>query len=200
MKAKIIDLSHHNGGIDFSRLKTAGVEAVILKATQGTKYQDPTFVSRLAKARSAGLEVGAYHFMTDDYPKSQVEHFLGTVNGLGKLLLCLDYEGNGGHSPDAEILEKMVLGVVKAKDRHPVVYGSDGNMLGPYLRSAQAHPEVLACKRWIARYSLLKPKTPCNIWQYTSKAKIAGMGPLDANAFMSQIYPSVSAFWRRWEI
>ena len=42
---KGIDISNHNGSIDFNAVKGDGVEAIIMKATEGVDYVDPKFDS-----------------------------------------------------------------------------------------------------------------------------------------------------------
>src|ERR1700740_1399893 len=94
MSDVVIDISHYeNVSQDFVSTAQAGIAAVILKATQGTAFVDPTFLPRVAEARAAGLLVGAYHFLDGSSPAAQVAHFLtvavseGTVNWL-----ALDWE------------------------------------------------------------------------------------------------------------
>ena len=60
----IVDLSHHNGDVEFPRAKAAGVVGVIHKATQGTKFVDPTYAKNRKAATDIGLLWGAYHFST----------------------------------------------------------------------------------------------------------------------------------------
>ena len=59
----VIDLSHWQAPVDFARAKSAGIVAVILKATQGSGWIDVAFAQRIAAARASGLLVGAYHFL-----------------------------------------------------------------------------------------------------------------------------------------
>src|SRR5713101_6613167 len=55
MSDVVIDLYHGDKvSVDFSAIKSAGVAAVVLKATQSTGFADPTFAPRLALARDAG--------------------------------------------------------------------------------------------------------------------------------------------------
>lgn len=202
-KPTIVDLSHHQSVVQFGELRDAGVKAVILKATQGAYRVDPRFTEYVTRARSKGLLVGAYHFMTGEDATEQLDKFLETVKDYRPLLLCLDYEHNpnNGGQPTPEILTEMVKRMVKRLYRHPVLYGEDGVRLGPLLRSHAADPVLENCRRWIARYNaILKPKTPCDIWQYTNSAKIANMGPLDGNVLISQEYKSIETFWKRWQI
>ena len=36
-----IDISNHNGSIDFNKVKADGVDTIIMKATEGGSYLDP---------------------------------------------------------------------------------------------------------------------------------------------------------------
>lgn len=44
---KGIDISMHNGAIDFNAVKNDGVKVVIIKATEGIKYIDPWLEKKL---------------------------------------------------------------------------------------------------------------------------------------------------------
>ena len=59
-----IDVSHHQGVVDWGKVAKSDVAFVILKATEGGDYVDDTFARNLAGAKAAGLVVGAYHFFT----------------------------------------------------------------------------------------------------------------------------------------
>ena len=88
----IIDISHYQG-VEFNNmaaLKSAGVVAVILKATQGLRYVDPEFHQRKEAAQKAGLLVGAYHFGVLADAKKQLEHFVSTAGD--DVLHVLDVE------------------------------------------------------------------------------------------------------------
>ena len=49
----IVDVSHHNGRINFEALKAGGIRGVIQKATQGQTGTDPTYETN----KSAALDV-----------------------------------------------------------------------------------------------------------------------------------------------
>lgn len=59
----ILDISGHNGEVDFEKVKAAGIEGVFLKCSEGTSYLAPKFLPNYEKALAAGLKVGAYHFL-----------------------------------------------------------------------------------------------------------------------------------------
>ena len=59
-----VDLSKHNGDVDFEMLKKAGVNYVILRAGYGksVSQKDQKFDVNYAKAKAIGLDVGAYWY------------------------------------------------------------------------------------------------------------------------------------------
>lgn len=46
-----IDVSAHNGDIDFEKVSKGGIEFVIIKATEGGTFKDRMFVDNVRKAR-----------------------------------------------------------------------------------------------------------------------------------------------------
>ena len=61
---KGIDVSKHNGAIDFTAVRNAGFEFAILRAGYG-KYEsqkDPRFEENYRAAKAAGLHVGSYWY------------------------------------------------------------------------------------------------------------------------------------------
>src|SRR5262245_52462151 len=75
-----IDVSHHQGVVDWGKVAKSDVVFAILKATEGGDYVDDTFARNLAGARAAGLVVGAYHFFTFCRPGAkQAANFLRVV-------------------------------------------------------------------------------------------------------------------------
>lgn len=61
---KGVDLSHHNGTVNFTKLKNAGYQFVLLRAGWGSSssQKDKKFEENYAKAKAAGLYVGCYWF------------------------------------------------------------------------------------------------------------------------------------------
>lgn len=62
-----IDVSYHNGRVDFEAAKARGVEFVIARCGYGPKVKmectlDETFFNNVNAAHQAGLEVGAYFY------------------------------------------------------------------------------------------------------------------------------------------
>lgn len=94
-----VDVSRHQGAIDWRSARASGIEWAYIKATEGIGYVDPKVDQHLTGARSAGLVTGLYHFARPDTNSGtqDAEHFAREVNarsaaGPGNLPPCLDLE------------------------------------------------------------------------------------------------------------
>jgi len=77
----VIDVSHHNGAIDWPAVASAGIALAFVKATQGVGFVDPAFDRNRTAAIKAGVLVVPYHFIDTADPGRQAAHFL-SVSGL----------------------------------------------------------------------------------------------------------------------
>ena len=66
---RIIDVSHHNGAIDWPAVAGAGIALAFIKATQGTRFIDPKFRRNRCDAERAGVLVVPYIFSTRATPR-----------------------------------------------------------------------------------------------------------------------------------
>mgnify|MGYP000258588264 CR=1 FL=1 len=85
-KARCVDLSEWNGDIDFNKVKKSGVTCVILRAGYGKdeNQEDEKFNEYYAKAKTAGLNIGAYWYSyatTIDAAKAEVRNCMKTIQG-----------------------------------------------------------------------------------------------------------------------
>ncbi len=61
---KGVDISHHNGNIDFAKVKQAGISFIIHRDGWGEDGLDTKFVDNVKNAKANGIEVpGVYHFI-----------------------------------------------------------------------------------------------------------------------------------------
>lgn len=70
---KGVDVSYHNGIIDWRKLKAAGMDFAICRASYGKKHFDETFQRNVDGAHRAGLICGAYHYSYALTPQDAVE-------------------------------------------------------------------------------------------------------------------------------
>ena len=59
---KGVDVSFHNGVVDWHALKNAGIDFAICRTGYGKNGFDETFQRNVNEARAAGLKCGAYHY------------------------------------------------------------------------------------------------------------------------------------------
>lgn len=99
-----IDVSNWQGYIDYTEVRDAGIEVVYIKASQGSDIKDPYFEINYENAKSAGLKVGFYHFLTATTTEEAVQEanfFASVISGkTPDCKLVLDYETFGGASVD----------------------------------------------------------------------------------------------------
>lgn len=186
----IVDAFYGSKLPDAAGLLAAGVAAVILKATQGKDYLDPTFHDRVRSLNDGTLLLGAYHYGSHSEPGDrQADWFLSqtdaaTGNGaFSDLRLALDWEPQPTHR-DEELFGTMttvdaaafVRRVHDRTGRYPLVYGSE-SFLRDHLATASVDDRIAlaACDLWLASWgpepSTVRAPAPWDDWtllQYTN--------------------------------
>jgi len=185
-----IDVSAHQGRIDWKKVSASGIRFVYLKATEGGDFQDALFKDNLQRARDDGLICGAYHFFSLKTPGSlQAQNFIKTVPGeLVDLPPAIDLEfwGNSSARPAPETfranLRDYFDAIQQAYHRPPITYFS-ADFADIYLRDSNfgAHP------LWI-RDILLNPALDQDnswlFWQYSDRGRVPGIdGFVDLDVF-----------------
>ena len=182
-----IDISNHQGEVDFDKVKKAGVSYVFIKATQGNTFQDPLFRNDFDGASQAGLAVGAYHFyMTDDDPRDQFKNYVELVSlGRGHLPPVVDIEALSKDTrpefiADLQIFLDLLEEEYGAK---PIIY-SGKKFAKKHLEGFSHYP------LWLAEYEVEEPSLPTagwnswTFWQWTQSARVDGIdGPVDGDRF-----------------
>jgi lysozyme len=197
----VIDLSHWQAQVDFAGAKSAGIAAVILKATQGSSWIDATFAKRFAAANRAGLLVGAYHFLDNSPPELQVRNFLSVAEGCR--VLALDAEANGiGKTVTVAQTAEAAARLHMATGRAPLVYI---NRYGPDERGTGFPNGVMSrCPLWLPAYNT-RPVCPpgwskWTLWQHTDgrvgpdAVPVPGIGRCDRSRFAGTV-AELAAWW-----
>lgn len=182
---KGIDVSAHNGIIDFAAAKADTVSFVLIKATEGTDFSDAMYDRNLQAAAKAGLKVGAYHFFRFDSPGHlQAYHFLSEVEGSWlDMPLAVDVEeyGNPAGIADDRVADELraMVDVMEACGRRVMVYT---NKQGLERYVMPAFPDSLP-DLWISSPSG-QPADGWDLWQHSHQGTVAGLhGPVDLNTY-----------------
>lgn len=171
-----IDVSDHQGHINWKAVARSDVSFVFIKATEGSTYVDSDFAPDLAQARSAGLLVGAYHFFTLCSPgASQAASFLKIAPpGSTALQPAVDLELSGNCSARPSLSEVRsqlsdFVRLVAAAARQPLIFYVGSSFERRY--PLQAIENGLLWKR----STLRRPSGSWGIWQVDGFAHIAGI-------------------------
>ena len=197
-----IDLSNHNGKIDFAKVAAAGIKYAWIKVTEGTTHTNPGFRDRFKGARDHGIKVGAYHFgrpdtnVGSDDASKEVENFLEACAaadiGPGDLLPMLDVEA-GMKTDDQYNVDWALEWLWKVQDVYnvkPVIYTARWAF---NLYCQQARRKELSRLKdyplWLASYNEgIEPKRKTSlwktwdIWQWSGSGSVPGVkGKCDQN-------------------
>lgn len=194
---KGIDLSHHNGHIDWKTVcdHDAEMRRVYLKASEGVGYTDPVFLENAEGCRANGIPFGAYHFATlndSDTTNDAVAeaiYFDKTMKKVQGISLppVLDIERNKANLSPFQVQNWVQAFIDKMNDLgYPevIIYSYT-----PFLDSNLPHNHDFGKhKLWIAAYTR-KPKMPIGwtsiwMWQHSCTGVVPGIkGRVDLNSY-----------------
>ncbi|APQ59806.1 glycoside hydrolase [Paenibacillus polymyxa] len=192
--AQGIDVSRYQGNIDWKAVKAEGISFAFIKASQGQRYVDPTFITNAKGVRAAGILLGAYHFVDAinvEAARAEARHFAEVLKQVGggtalDLPPVMDYENNPGNLSKtliSAVALAFLLELERLTGRKPIIY--TGNAFATNFNASLG-----GYKLWIARYSDTRVPSDTvtwkrwDIWQYSDSGKVAGIkGNVDMNEF-----------------
>ena len=191
-----VDVSHHQGKIDWEKVKEDGYEFAIIRigyrgyGTEGTLKLDNRFYENIKDAQRAGLDVGVYFFaqaINEEEALEEAEFVLKHLKGY-KLELPVAYDPESILYDEARTDDvtgeqftknaKVFCKRIRKAGYEPMIYS---NML---WEAYELDLEKLSdYPIWYADYEPL-PQTPYDfvMWQYTSSGTVDGIkGRVDLN-------------------
>ncbi|EPY2274481.1 GH25 family lysozyme [Clostridium sporogenes] len=188
---KGIDISMHNGSINFSAVKSSGCNIVIIKATEGVDYVDPYLNTHYNGAKAQNINIGFYHFMSEKTdPAQQAVDFWNAIKDKQfNVIPVLDIETNNQGRNPKYISDRCIQFLTKFK----ALSGYDCLIYtGGYFGRDNLDSRVKKYKGWIAHYGVNTPmKTGFNVvgHQYTEDGRINGVRTrVDMNNFTDEIF------------
>ena len=188
MKSKGIDVSEHQGHIDWAKVAKDGVQFAVIRAGYGRELsqKDDYFEQNYTAAKKAGIQVGAYWYSYADSVKRAEEEAKTCLKVLeGKkfdLPIFFDQEYEKSilalsSKTRTDIILKF-LEIIQAAGRKCGLYSST-NFITTKLQASRLRQYPL----WIAEYgSKLHYPGTVWAWQYTSTGRVSGIkGHVDCN-------------------
>ena len=171
-----IDVSNHQGAIDWPAVAADDIAFAYVKATEGGDFVDRRFAANWQGAADAGLRRGAYHFFTLCRPGADhAANFLATAPPDPTALapaVDLELSGNCSDRPEQAAviaeLEVFLERVERAWGRPALVYTNDDfDELYPV--------RALGRDLWEATYYRRPEGDRWTVWQVTSLAAVDGI-------------------------
>ncbi|MDE6395696.1 MAG: hypothetical protein K2K84_00320 [Muribaculaceae bacterium] len=180
-----IDVSHHNGLIDFGAVRGDSIDFVYIKASDGVGDVDSNFVRNYHAAKAAGLKVGAYHFFrTHRGGRQQAAALLDAVSGLDlDLPLVIDLETESherGNKADVVPRVRTMLYHLHDAGYRTMLY-ANYDQFSDFIDGNFSNEDL-----WLA--TSREPShefDPRTVWQFSHHGSVSGIdGPVDLNAFI----------------
>ncbi len=186
---KGIDISQHQGEIDWQKLKGEEISFVFIKATEGGDFKDPRFRENWAHAKDAGFLVSGYHFYRlCRNGIEQAENFISAVPRQMRAIppaVDLEFGGNCETDRSSEQIISEIQEYIDRIEEHygqkPIIYATE-EFYDRYLQN-----QLNGCLIWI-RDIYGKPKLKdgrkWSFWQYANRGYMKGIkGFVDLNVF-----------------
>jgi lysozyme len=183
-----VDVSAHQGAIDWRVLEVDRVSFAFIKATEGGDFVDAEFANNWRRSGRTDILRGAYHFLTQcQTGLTQARHFIATVpREAGSLPHVVDAEHMGPCRKGPTVKDiaaelDVFLDEVEAHyGKRPIIYTTqefhDAYLVGLFPNE----------RFWI-RSLIVEPgfrRDQWAFWQYNNRGVRAGVkGPVDLNVF-----------------
>jgi lysozyme len=176
-----IDVSNHQGTIDWIQVANDDVSFAYIKATEGQDFVDKQFATNWAKSSEAGIPRGAYHFFTlCSSGADQAENFLKVVPTDPTALppaVDLEFAGCTKRPDNATVQRELSTFMTTVEDRV-------GKPLVAYVLPAfeKKYPveQTLQRDRWQRKLFRRPAGDGWTMWQASDRARLNGIdAPVD---------------------
>ena len=191
-----IDCAKWQGTINWAKVKSAGVQVAILKATDKNNGPEPAFARNYAGATAQGIKVGCYRYVyarTVAAAENEARKVLAVIQGKAMPAgVWLDVEDKTLRGIPRATMLKMIAAMTK-------IIQAAGYQVGIYT-NPDWYNHVLDVSKitlpfWVASWGTNngKPQRKPTVkaqhtlagWQYTDKGRVAG---INTAVDLSQIY------------
>ncbi len=179
---KVIDVSYHNGTIDWEKVKAAGVDGAILRCGYGdniASQDDKQWKRNADECTRLGIPFGVYLYSyakSAAQAKSEAEHVLRLVKGY-KLSYPVYYDLEEAGTQSGAVDRMKIFAEIIEKAGYWCGLYCNKSWWDNYLKSLGSR-----YTKWIARYNDTLGMDGVDMWQYTSGGSVNGIsGRVDMN-------------------
>ena len=189
---KGIDVSRHNGVIDWAKVKADGVKFAMIRAGYGAGNIDGKFVRNITECNRLGIPCGVYWFsyaLNTEMAKKEAQYCLKAVKPY-KLEYpiafdleydTVDYAAKQGVTITKQLATELVrafCGEIEKAEYFAVNYANID-----YLKRYFDDSLMQKYGLWLAAWTNdAQPAYKCYMWQYSSTGKVSGIsGNVDMN-------------------
>ena len=178
MQKKGIDISHHQGDIDFDKLK-GNIDFAMVRTSYGSFYEDKKYKRNIKELERVKIPYGLYHFSYATNIESAKKEATGFINIIKKYNplypVVIDIESSSRTSNvrnDTLVdITSTICSMIESAGYYVMIYANKDYFTGKLNSS-----KLDRYDKWLAEWSS-KPTYNKNfgIWQYSSKGSIPGI-------------------------
>lgn len=194
MEKRGIDISHHQGDIDFNKLK-GNIDFAMVRTSYGSFYEDRKYKRNINGLERIGVPYGLYHFSYATSIEEAKKEAVGFINIIKKYNptypVVIDIESsnrttNVKNDTLVDITD-TICSMIENAGYYVMIYANLD-----YFNGKLNSSKLDRYDKWLAQWSS-KPTYNKNfgIWQYSSKGTVPGItGNVDLNVSYKD-YPSI---------
>ncbi len=208
-----IDISHHNGNINWTKVKESGVKFAIIRIGYGSRQSsggviDSQFANNIKGARDAGIDVGVYFFSyassmdkliaeanwviskLNEYEKGTFTYPIFFDQEYDSLKTNGSYPNYTSYNPGKVVLTNYIKKFYELIENAGYYCGIYANP--DWLVNYVNYDEINNYPLWLAHWNVSKPSSnyDCKMWQYGYSTVNGITGQVDVNRCFVD-YPSL---------
>lgn len=199
MKLKGIDVSHHQGTINWEEVKSSGIEFAIIRVGysnrngKGGLNFDKRYAYNIRECNRLGIPIGVYIYCYDRTPYAATittKAFIKAIKGYKieyPVIYDIEYDNKDLSKTVNTAIVNAAMKVIEDAGYYGMVYASKDFFIN-HLNMA----DLAQTDKWEAAYSSTDNGPVVNgMWQYTSKGTVPGIvGNVDLD-YSYKDYPSI---------
>lgn len=190
MSKQVIDVSKHNGVIDWQKVKASGIYGAIIRCGYGdniASQDDVQFKNNVKGCIDNNIPFSVYIYSyakTNAQIESEAQHVMRLIEPYKNNLsfpVYLDLEEKG--TENGAVARARIFAKILQDNGYKVGMYANQFWWNNFLKGLDEFP------KWVAKYSTTKPNVKDYVmWQYTSTARVDGIkGNVDVSYFYGEL-------------